>query len=249
LKTLSIDIETSPNLAYVWNLWKENVPLARLLESTEMICFGAKWLDAKPVYFYSNHEHGHQAMVEAAHQLLNEADVVMHYNGKSFDTPHLNREFLQAGLNPPAPYKQIDLYQTVRRQFKFPSGKLEYVSDILKIGKKRTSDATFDLWAKCIADDPKAWTIMKRYTIQDVRLVEDLYYKLRPWIKGHPSVALYDGIEGDACPDCGSKDLRREGYSFTQIGRFQRYQCRDCGRWSRSGKSVARVDLRPVTNG
>ncbi len=54
MKILTIDIETSPNLAHVWGLWNQNVGLPQLLEPTQMISFAAKWYETKSVQFYSD---------------------------------------------------------------------------------------------------------------------------------------------------------------------------------------------------
>ena len=83
----------------------------------------------------------------AAHDLLSEADVVVHYNGDKFDLPHLNREFVESGLGPPAPYASIDLLKTVKRKFRFPSNKLDYVVQKLRLGAK-VSTGGYDLSAR-----------------------------------------------------------------------------------------------------
>ena len=56
-KALILDIETVPHTAKVWGLWNETIPLARLLEAGEVICFAAKWLDDphSKTMFFSNH--------------------------------------------------------------------------------------------------------------------------------------------------------------------------------------------------
>jgi len=247
MKVLMLDIETAPNVAHVWGLWQQNVGLNQLLSSTEMMCFAAKWLDSKKVLFHSTHHDGKQQMVEAAHALLNEADVVMGWNSKSFDVKHLNREFLEAGLTPPSPFKQIDLMLAVKKQFRLPSNKLQYVSTLLGLAGK-VSHSGHQLWIRCLAGEDKAWAEMKRYNIQDVVLLEELYEVLRPWITNHPSVSLHNGTEEQACPACGSQDLRREGYSYTSVGKFQRFQCSGCGKWSRGGKRVGSVEVREVAS-
>ncbi len=242
-KILVIDIETSPNLAHVWSLWGQNVGLSQLLESGEVICFAAKWLGSKKTMFYSTFHNGKEEMVQQAWSLLDEADIVVHYNGKRFDIPHLNREFLEAGLEPPAPYAQVDLYQTAKSKFKFPSNKLDYIAQTLNIGAK-TSHAGHQLWLDCLADKPKAWKTMRQYNIHDVELTETLYTKLLPWIHPHPNLNLYGG---SGCPQCGSSELRREGYSRTSLGIYQRYQCKDCGRWSRDKHKLGGTDVRGIS--
>lgn len=249
MKLLSIDIETTPNLAHVWGLWQQNVGLNQLLRPTEMMCFAAKWYGEPKIKFYSTFHDGPSAMVHEAHALLSEADVVMHFNGKRFDVPHLNREFLELGLNPPAPYKQIDLLQVARKQFKFPSNKLAYVSKVLGLEGK-TQHEGHELWIKCMAGDEKAWRKMRVYNKQDVRLLEQMYDILQPWIPGHPNAGLFlDGSQDkDMCPACGGTNLLPQGFAITSTSRFQRWQCADCGKWSRSGKRAGYVDLREVVS-
>ncbi len=245
-RILTIDIETSPNMAHVWSLWNVNVGLNQLLESGEVICFAAKWYGEKKVHYYSNYHDGHEAMVLAAHELLSQADIVVHYNGKRFDIPHLNREFLEAGLEPPAPYVQVDLYQTAKSKFRFPSNKLDYIAQTLNIGAK-TSHAGHQLWLDCLAGSKTAWKTMKQYNIHDVELTERLYVKLHPWIQPHPNVNLYRDVLEEGCPSCGSAELRREGTAKTTVGVYQRYQCRDCGKWSRGKHNLGSVDVRGIS--
>lgn len=247
MKVLVLDIETSPATAYVWGLNKVYIDPRHVIEPTRVLCFAAKWLDKPKMYFGSDdiNPHNHYDPGTMLHDLwilLDEADAVVHYNGTSFDVPHINRMFLLAGMPPPSPYAQIDLWRCVRSQFRFLSNKLDNVAGELGIGHK-TSHEGMGLWTGCLAGDEGAWRRMKRYNIQDVRLTEQLYLELRPWIKGHPSHNLVDG-NSHACPTCGSGNLIKRGLSRTKVGSFQRFQCGDCQSYSRSGKRVAGVDVR-----
>lgn len=245
MKTLALDIETAPSLAYVWKLWKEDIPLARLVEPGYMMCYAASWMGSAKVEFHSI-ESSEPEMVESVWHLLDKADAVLHYNGKKFDIPHINSEFFKHDLAPPSPYKQIDLYSTVRKKFRFASGKLDHIAQIAELGGKKAID--FETWEDCMHRDPNAWERMKRYNIQDVRLLKRLYHQLLPWISSHPNVALYGDAESDQCPKCGAPeaDLIKRGYAYTQVGKFQQYRCAKCGSWSRGAKALARVDLREV---
>ncbi len=89
--------------------------------------------------FDSIQKSGKQKMLDSVHKLLDEADAIVHYNGSRFDIPILHKEFLLAGMPPPAPAKQIDLLQVARRQFRFVSNKLDYVSQALGLGSKTDS--------------------------------------------------------------------------------------------------------------
>lgn len=238
-RILSLDIETSPVVAHAWGLFKQTIAINQIIESPRTICFAAKWMDKPKILFYSEFEHGPDAMFQAAHDLLDEADVVMHFNGDRFDLPRLNTEFLVAGLTPPAPYQSIDLLKVIRKNFAFPSNRLAYVSERLGLSGK-VKHSGHDLWIRCLAGDPKAWAEMKRYNRQDVKLLEEIYAIVRPWITNHPHHGLYSGVD-DCCPNCGGTDLIRQGYALTSMGRFQRFKCRSCGTWSRSTRRLLGV--------
>lgn len=245
MKLLFLDIETSPIEAYTWGLWDQNISLNQIIKPTEMISFAAKFKGDKKKHFHSVFHDGKEAMVQAAHALVDECDVLGTWNGRKFDEKHLRREFVEAGLTPPSPYKSLDLLLTARSQFYFPSNKLQYVSTALGLEGK-VSHTGFDLWLKCMAGDAKAWAVMKRYNIQDVLLLEELHEALLPWIKGHPHHALYALDDDTCCQNCGSRDLQRRGYDTTSLGKYPRFQCKDCGKWGRGKKSVASVDVRGI---
>lgn len=239
-KLLTIDIETSPNLAYVWSLWDENIPLARLIESTDILCFAAKWYGTNKVEFYSQRDHGKETMVKEAHTLIDEADYLIHYNGKRFDYPHLCREFLLAKLPPPSPTTHIDLLQVVRQRFKFASNKLDHVAKELGVGTKVHKSVDFDLWTGCMNDDPKAWEIMERYNKQDVRLTEKVFDELRGWLGSLINIGLFTGKEG-TCTGCGSDHTQKRGPRYKGKKLVQQWVCMDCGQWWTDDRALAKV--------
>jgi hypothetical protein len=229
-------------------LWNQNVSLSQLRQSTELICFAARWQgDPKRETVFWSQLDGRETMVRAAHTLLDEADFVTHWNGKRFDIPHLNREFLEGGLRPPAPYRQVDLCEVVKKQFRFPSNKLDYVAGALGVGRKVHHEGHM-LWVQCMAGDPAAWKRMERYCRQDTDLLDPLYLRLRPWIPGHPSHAAFQGVNW-CCPACGSLKLQARGYAQTLQSTYQRWHCQDCGKWSRSTKREFGTTVREVANG
>lgn len=237
MRILTLDIECSPNMAYVWSLFNQNVSLAQLVDTGEVISFAAKWHGKKKVLFYSTFHDGKPAMLQAAHDMLSEADVVVGYNSRRFDMTNLNKEFILAGMEPPAPYQQVDLLTVVRKQFRFSSNKLDHVSQQLGLGAK-TSHTGFQLWVDCIAGKRAAWDLMKKYNKQDVVITEKLYDKLMPWIHNHPNKLLYEGREGHGCTNCGSAKLTWQGYRYTVAGKYRRFQCSSCGKWGNDNKRV-----------
>lgn len=243
VRVLYLDLETRPIEAYVWGLWQQNVGLSQIARPTSVISFAAKWRGSPKKIFHSVHHDGQEAMIQKAWDLLNEAQVVCHWNGDKFDVKHLNREFIEAGMTPPSPYKSLDLLKTARSQFLFPSNKLQYVSTALGLAGKAETGG-FELWLACMAGDDKAWAKMKKYNIQDVVLLEELHDRLLPYIKGGPHMGLLDGQDEDSCGNCAGTRLERRGFAYTPLGKFQQFRCHDCGSWSRGKRSLATVDVR-----
>lgn len=221
--------------AYVWGLYDQNIGLNQMIDTSKVLCYCAKWYDEKEVIFDSIHKSNHKKMLKGIHGLLDSADAVVTYNGNKFDLPVLYKEFLLHGFNPPQPAKKIDLLRVVRSNFRFASNKLDHVSQQLGLGRK-TEHEGFELWLKCMNKDSDAWAKMEKYNIQDVVLLEKLYNRLLPWIKGHPNQNLFH--DGHVCPTCASTRLQRRGTAVTTTGTYQRFQCRDCGSWSQSTKAI-----------
>lgn len=233
MKILLLDVETAPNTVHTWGLWNQNVSINQIMASGYVMCWAAKWLGEKDVLYDSIYHSSPKAMLKRIHALLNEADTVIHYNGTKFDIPTLNKEFLLHELPPPAPYQQIDLLKTARSRFRFPSNKLDYIAKTLGVGGKLEHKG-HQLWIDCMAKDDEAWRTMIDYNVNDVVILEQVYLKLLPWIKGHANYSLHTGEF--CCPHCGSKHYIKRGSAFTKAGLYQRYVCRDCKSWFRSTK-------------
>jgi len=236
MRILLLDIETAPLVAHAWGLWDQRIGLSQIISPGYTLCWAAKWLGEKDVMFSGLNESSNLAMLAKIHRLIDAADAVVHYNGTKFDMPTLNREFLTVGLKPPSPYKNIDLLQTARRQFKFHSNKLDYVAQTLGLGSK-TKHKGHELWVQCMNNDPEGWKIMKEYNINDVVLLEKVYVSLLPWIKNHPNRNVFSD-RGACCTNCGSQDYQRRGTYTTTTLQYHRYWCKKCGAWFRDHKAI-----------
>lgn len=236
MNILMLDIETAPNIAATWGAWQQNIGMNQFKQTSYMLCWGAKWYGNKknPVHFRSV-EDGKQLMLDELWGLLDEADAVVHYNGKRFDIPMINWEFLRNDMGPPSPYKQVDLLTTMRSKFKAQMNKLDFVCQELELGHKLKHDG-MELWFKCMAGDEKAWKKMKKYNIKDVKLLEQLYEKLLPWITTHPNHNMWNASGSVVCPKCSSTRLQKRGTRKTQTREYQQYQCQSCGHWPSSNR-------------
>lgn len=236
MKILLIDIETSPNQAFVWGIWDQNISLDQMIASSSTLCYSAKWLGEKKMYFDSVHRSSAKKMLAGIHRMLAEADAVVTYNGRKFDLPTLNKEFAIHRMPPPAPYQQVDLLLVARSKFRFPSNKLDYVTQALGLGHK-VRHPGFKLWVDCMSGDADAWRVMERYNKKDVVLLESLYRRVLPWIDRHPSHAAHDDIQ--SCPKCGSESFQHRGFFHTTVLKYRRYRCNDCHGWFRGNKTAS----------
>jgi len=224
-KILVIDIEWRPALAYVWRMWDQNIQPDMLIEHGGMLCFSAKWVGGKEFLFYSEWKDGRVGMAKAARELLVEADAVVTYNGDKYDLPKITGEIMLAGLSPPPPVASIDLIKAVKK-FGYNMNRLAYIGPLLGLGGK-VKHQGFNLWKEVMAGDTKAQKTMERYCIQDVRLTERLYHKVKPFIRNHPHL----GIVRHECPVCNSKRSQKRGFRTTRCYKIQQNSCNNCGHW------------------
>lgn len=139
---------------------------------------------------------------------MSQADILVGYNSRRFDTPHVRTELLLDGYTPPPPVKQIDLMQVVKRQFRLEYNNLGSVTTALGVETKLETGG-FDLWKACIAGDPEAWALMRKYNIQDRPLL------LEPDAHMAEAFDLPPSLSGHERPSSAS---RRRG-AFSRYGR------------------------------
>lgn len=236
-KILIVDVETAPALAWVWKFWKENVAPKQVVENPYMLSWAAKWFGEKNVFYEDKSNQDEKAMLEPLAQLLDQADIVVAHNGVRFDIPVINARFLVNGIKPPSPYKIVDTLQIAKKEFRFPSNSLEYLSQALDLDVKKRDHkkfAGFTLWLEVLRNNPEAWEEMRLYNVDDILSLEALYVKFRPFHRMHPNVGVYETEDVPVCPKCGSKHLHSRGYAYTAVSKFKRMQCQACGAWSRT---------------
>lgn len=199
-----------------------------------ILCWSAKWLGEKEIYSsslpkhknYKNNRESDKYLIRPLWDLLNEADIVIAHNGIKFDRKKVNTRFVLNGMSPPSPYRMIDTLQLARREFSFTSNRLNDIGQMLGVGKKKETGG-FNLWSSCLDGDMKSWRKMEDYCRQDVRLLERVYLKLRPFHQTHPK------LEFKGCHRCGSSNVQNRGFAYTNTSKYRRYQCTDCGGWGR----------------
>jgi len=121
MKILVYDLETAPNLAYVWGRWQQNVAMSQIEEETYILSYAARWYGSKEIMWRSDLHHGQKELLNGLWALLDEADVVVAHNGFKFDNRHCRAAFLRNGMKPPSKFHTVDTLRVARRNFKLNS--------------------------------------------------------------------------------------------------------------------------------
>jgi hypothetical protein len=240
-KILFFDLETAPNLAYVWGMYEQNA--LSIEQNWFIMTVGYRWGDMTKAKAVNLHdvdpgavERGDDStLVHFLWELIDEADIVIGHNVDKFDLRKSNARFLFHGLQPPRSYQTIDTLKVARKYFAFNSNRLGDLGQHLGVGAKEETGG-FSLWLNCLKGDPVAWEIMGKYCRQDVDLLVLIYERLRPWIKNHPNLGVFEG--GHRCPSCGGTNLHRRGYQKNRVATYQRWQCQDCAAYSKDRKQL-----------
>jgi len=249
-KILVFDIETTPLEAFIWQkqVWKANVSEDKIISEWFMLTWSAKWLFDDKVL--SDRLTGKEAIAEndqritaSLWELFDKADILIAHNGGNFDVPNMNTRFVVNGLPPPSSYQIIDTLKIARKEFGFTHNSLNALARVFKVGSK--IETNFDLWKDSKRGSNKALIEMEIYNRKDVTVLEEVYLKLRPWIKSHPNVGLFVEDEGHLCPYCGHDVVELDGnHYYTMVGKFPTYVCQKCGGVSRGRTSAFDKDKR-----
>lgn len=222
-----LDIETTPNIAHVWGLWRQSVFGEQLRESGRIIMWGGKIWREPGVRLMDEHADGYEEMIRGLHAYIQECDIIVAHNGDKFDMRWANAEFARLGLAPPDPAKTVDTLKVAKKNFYFPSYKLDYLVKEFGLGAKVKHEG-HELWVGWMVGDPSATEKMRTYCKHDVVLEERLYKYFRPWITNHPNMGAYVNPGRPTCPNCGSTKVVKKGRETTNTGSYQRYRCKSC---------------------
>lgn len=244
MKILLYDIETSPNVVYTWGAGHEE-SVIKVVKPWELLCFSYKWLGEKDVTTFAQDTLSERALVRKLWQVLNSADVVIAHNGDQFDNKKANAKFLQYGLAPVKPYQSVDTLKIARSRFALNSNRLDALLKLLGFPGKAEVGG-FKTWEGCMAGDPASWARMIRYNKRDVVGLEQAYGVLRKWSNRHPNMSVRGTV---SCTHCPAGRLQKRGLDRTKSCVYQRYQCQDCGGWSRSKTPIKAIPGLKVVNG
>ena len=240
-RILLFDIETSPLVGYLWSKWQNGINDDDIIEDWSVLCFSAKWLfEDKIISFKMTQEElknrDDSRIMKELWKLLDQADIVIGHNAERFDIKKSNTKFIQHRLTLPTSYQTIDTLLHARKKFAITSNKLDYLGEYLGVGRKLETPK--GMWKRVMQGDYKMLEKMSKYCDQDVRVLEDVYLVMRPYIQPHPNMGLYVEDNVKACTCCGSSNVSNTGRSYaTTMNMYDLLRCDDCGSLMRSRQS------------
>ena len=155
-------------------------------------------------------------------------------SGKGFDEPMIVTKLLEHHL-PALPDKiHIDIYRTARKYLRIHSRRLAVVAEFLGVPTQKTPILA-SIWKRAGAGHKESINYLDDHCRKDVWITEEVYYRLRPYIRDHPRLMGFG-----PCRFCGSAHLTRQGYRITRSqGRSIQIQCKDCGGWDHMNEKAA----------
>ena len=246
-KILLWDIESSYNLLYTFSLDQKDktIPYDNIVTERYIFCISYKWFGEKTIHTisitdYPNFKqdiHDDFFVIKDFRDILEQADAYVGHYADNFDLPMLNARILRHGLDPLPKIIGLDTCKIARKYFRLNSNKLDYLAKYLGLkGKIHNSSG---LWRECFEGNRQALKDMIKYNRQDVKVLEDVFIKLIPFVKNHP-VNMNMFLRGARCPNptCGSFKLQSRGFRYTKLNKYQRFQCTDCGTWCDSREAT-----------
>jgi len=236
-KILLFDIETALMEVYVWGLYKQRIPHTNIIKDKDgsekswfVLSWAAKWLfddnvQSDIVTPSESKSRNDKRILKSIWKLLDEAEIVIGHNLDRFDIRKLNARFIDNDINPPSPFRSIDTLKVARKEFAFVSYKQDFLTKHFELENKLKTE--FQLWVDCMQGDQARLDEMAKYNRHDVMGLEQVYLKLRPYIKNHPNLGVL--VDMDVCPTCGCEYLdETDSVYFTTANKFPVYRCQGC---------------------
>lgn len=244
-KILVFDLETAATISMSFGRFNINLSQSNILvEGGWILCACYKWLGEDDTYFIglTPEEIEYQDdtnIVATLYSLFEQADAVVAHNAKKFDYKVLQTRSLFNGFGALPSVKVLDTLQMAKSKLKLPSNRLDSIGEYFGLGRKIDTGG-ITLWKEVQSGDEEAMQKMIEYCKQDVKLLEEVYYKIAAVTNAgtgfNAGMSYNDGKEH--CSVCGSDDLSHTGkYVTTTLSKFSEVQCNNCGARHRTRQS------------
>ena len=256
VKILTFDIERIPGRARVkhrgltvegsfWDLggWRHTIGRRihpdDVLEWPSTICAAGRFYGEKEVRFTSLWDDGETGFLQTMWDWFDECSILVGHNANSFDVKKVRSDFINAGFPPPSPFKVIDTLRVARSELGHESNTLDSLCQRLGV-KAKTDKYDPDVALAAVNGDTKAQKRIRRYNCGDIVATEQLFDRLRPYIKSAPHLGMWTGNSW-ACPNCGFDGIANNptGEAYANVTKYKAFQCEKCGTHIRGNRKLA----------
>ncbi len=116
-------------------------------------------------------------------------DLIVTWNGRSFDIPFLTTRLLRHGMDPSVitGKRHIDLNEAVKSRLRLTFTYLDHVCDFFGIAKKKGPMGMDvpQLYVRAMEGDRKALGTIKEHCLDDLQATRKVYQRLKPLLEGY----------------------------------------------------------------
>ena len=233
-RRLFFDIETAPNLAFIWRPGsKISVGHQSIIVERAIICICWKWEHEKRVHYLTwDEKQNDRTMLKEFVDIMESADEVIGHNSKKFDTKWVRGRCLFHRIPMIPQFIEIDTLTEFRKYFNLNCNKLDYLGNFLGHGSK-VDYGGLDTYKKIILKNNKsALKRMVDYCKNDVVLLQNIYEDIKPYIIATTHRGMAEGKSRLSCPECGSENYRKGCFRIRASGvKVKQVSCNDCGKF------------------
>lgn len=229
MKVLLFDIETSPCFGWFWRPgFNQTITHSQILEENKIICICYKWHGDDKIHTLTwDKNQCDKKMLADFSKVLIEADSIIGHNGEAFDVKWVQKRIAYHGLPPLGQLPTDDTMKQMKKHFNLNSNSLAYSAKYFGLELKGTPGG-IDTWLDIIKKKcPKAMKLMTDYCELDVKVLDELYTKILPYVNPKQSHTASDK-ENHFCPACGSNDMIKYGTYRTRVATYQKRRCNSC---------------------
>jgi len=233
-RVLIYDIETARVEARLWWAGKQYVNGNQITSDPSIITIAWKWVGENKVnYLKWDKNKIDKKLVTKFLKIYNKADMVIGYNNDRFDNKWINTRALKYGLEVNTFVKSFDIMKQSKRLFRLPSYSMNYLAKFLGVQTKlqHTGLAMWDAiqYGKK-KEAKKAMKLMVKYNIQDIIVTEQVYLKVRKYMKSPIHLGVVAGESKTSCPVCGGTHSKLHHTTVTAAGTIQHImKCKNDG--------------------
>lgn len=205
-----------------------------------VFCVGYKFLGDKKVSLMTIRDYpkaftgGMQldkGLIRDFSKVYNSADVAVGHYSTRFDRRFINTRCLEQGLPPLANIAEVDTWKIAYDNLAMSSNRLDSLNRFLETKHQKTP-ITPQIWCRAEAGHGPSIKYIEEHCIADIECLEEVYHKIKPFMKNHPNLAKYIDEKREGCATCGSFDIQYRGNRLTARGYQKRVHCQSCGGWS-----------------